>query len=83
MMPTMNIHDQLVADIEAFMQRHEMHKTDFGVLSLGNKHTVRRLRNGMGISSHRIARLYKFMADYDRLHGRRGQKKATHVRAAA
>ena len=73
----MNIHDKLVKDIDAFLLRHGMFKTDFGVLALGNKHTVRRLHAGMGISSHRIARLYSFMADYDRLHAsNKRQKKA-------
>jgi hypothetical protein len=79
----MNIHDQLVTDIDAFLARHGMFPTEFGVLALSNKHTVRRLREGMGISSHRIARLYEFMADYDRSHGRRGQKKANHSSVAA
>lgn len=46
----MDIHDQLVKDIDAFLLRHGMYKTEFGVLALGNKHTVRRLHAGMGIS---------------------------------
>lgn len=83
MLARMNIHDQLVKDIDAFLLRHGMYKTEFGVLALGNKHTVRRLHAGMGISSHRIAALYRFMADYDRLHGSRRQKKANHPNIAA
>lgn len=81
----MSIHDKLVSDIDAFLLRHGMFPTTFGVLSLGNKHTVRRLRGGMGISSHRIARLYAFMADYDRLHvsNKRQKKAANQSRAAA
>ena len=80
---TTSIHSQLVADINAFLARHNLYPTEFGILALGNKHTVRRLRNGMGISSHRIDRLYKFMADYERIHGVPRQKKATSSRVAA
>lgn len=84
MVATMDIHEKLVRDIDAFLLRHRMHKTEFGERALGNKHTVRRLHNGMGISSHRIARLYSFMADYDRLHAsNRRQKKANLSNVAA
>ena len=78
----MNIHDQLVADIEAFLLKHGMSKTELGIHALSNKHTVRRLHEGMGISSHRIAALYNFMRAYETGNGRRRKANHSSIQAA-
>ena len=72
----MGIHDTLIADIEAFLLRHGMNQTQFGIASLGNPHILRRLRDGHGLSTTRADKLYSWMREYDRGNGRR--RKANH-----
>ena len=59
------IADQLLADIEAFLDRYEMKPTTFGWLSCRDKATVRRLREGLGITSKRIDQIREFMRTYE------------------
>lgn len=72
------IADQLLADIERFLAEHEMKPTTFGWLSCRDKATVRRLREGLGITSKRIDQIREFMANFEG-NGRRARRKRAHA----
>lgn len=62
----MDILKQLTADIDAFLARHGMLPTQFGVLALNDGGLMTKLRGGTDIRASRIDRIYKFMSDYEK-----------------
>lgn len=57
----------LLAEIEAFLKRHDMKPTVFGRSCLNDGHLVRLLRNGKDISLSRADRIRRFMAEKDEI----------------
>lgn len=56
--------DDLLAKIERFMARHGIPAGRFGTESCGNKHIVRRLRNGFGCNMRTGDRIIAYMEAY-------------------
>lgn len=56
---------KLLADIEAFLARHDMYQTDFGVRAVNDRRCVGRLREGFDITLGKAERIYLFMAAYE------------------
>lgn len=67
----MSTRDQILAEIEAFLVRHDMSAGTFGIKCMRNPSFVYRLRNGQGILDSSIDKVRAFMADYDRPLARR------------
>lgn len=68
---TMSTRDQLLADIEAFLERHNMSAGDFGLECLNNVSFVYKLRRGDDVLASTIDRVREFMASRDRPLARR------------
>jgi len=60
----MTAREQLISEIEAFLERHQMYPTTFGRLAANDTALVSRLRNGASVRLDTADRLRKFMADY-------------------
>lgn len=61
----MNTSARLLEDIEAFLQRHRMSATAFGLAAINDGHLVRRLRKGRGVNSRTLDRVKLYMAKTD------------------
>ena len=87
----MSITDQLLAEIEAFLIRHDMASSTFGRISSRDPHILPWLRKGNGITTRRYEHLKKFMANYEisqhraraRARARRKKPTSRNSRAAA
>ena len=55
---------QLLADIEAFLECHQLPPTRFGDEALGDRHFVRQLRAGRCVWPETEAKVRRFMATY-------------------
>lgn len=62
----MSTKDKLISDIEAFLKRHELGPTQFGLMSLRDGALMIKLRRGSDITTSRADRVYKFMADFEK-----------------
>lgn len=62
--PLMSTSKELLKEIEAFMSRHDMKATTFGLSSCADPHVVRWLREGGGVTSTRIDKIKRFIRDY-------------------
>jgi hypothetical protein len=57
--------EQLVSDIEAFLQEHtDVSATAFGQLAMGDRHLVRQLRAGRRVWPETEAKVRKFMESF-------------------
>lgn len=56
----------LLADIEAFLEAQSMKPTRFGVEALGDRHFVKQLRNGRRTWPETEGRVRRYMASYRR-----------------
>ncbi len=54
----------LLAEIEAFLERHDISASRFGTLAMGNPSFVLRLRGGANLTSESIVRARAWMAAY-------------------
>ena len=54
----------LLREIEQFLVEHNLPATRFGRLACNDLHTVRRLRQGLGVTMRRVERLREFMRKY-------------------
>lgn len=61
---------ELLAEIEKFLEQHDMAPTTFGRLSCGDNHAVARLRKGLGLTVKRAETFRKFMDEYESLSGK-------------
>jgi len=52
---------ELIQDIEAFIERHQMTPTDFGLLSIGDPNLYRHLKNGRNPRFPTLDRIRSFM----------------------
>lgn len=57
----------LIAEVEAFLDRHEMSPTAFGLASVNDGHFVRDLREGKDIKLSTVDRVIKFMAGRNKI----------------
>lgn len=55
--------DQLLQEIEAYIERNAMSATAFGEASINDRHLVRRLREGGSVTLDTSDRLRAFMAE--------------------
>ncbi len=62
----MSTRDQILAEIEAFLERHKMSAGEFGIQCMRNPSFVYRLRRGQGILDSSIDRARAFMAEHDK-----------------
>lgn len=60
----MTAREELLTDIEAFIAKHELRPTHFGLQALNDPAFVFRLRQGKSVRSDTIDRLREFMRDY-------------------
>ena len=75
----MTAREKLLADVEAFLTRHDMNHTRFGKLALNDTAFVTRLRAGKDLRFDTADRVRAFMDTYKAQHG---QKKAERHAAA-
>jgi hypothetical protein len=55
----------LIAEVEAFLERHAMSATRFGLASVNDGHFVRELREGKDIKLSTAEKVIGFMAKHD------------------
>lgn len=61
----MSLREKFVADVEAFIKRHDMHQTTFGLLSCRDGSFYARIKAGT-IGLKRMERAREFMDEYDK-----------------
>jgi hypothetical protein len=61
----MNNNEKLLDDLEAWMVRYGVADSTFGVLSIGDGHLVKRIREGKRIRRSTVLRIRKFMQRYE------------------
>jgi len=84
MVLAMSTKDKLLADINAFLGRHNMRAADFGKWALNDTGFVYRLRQDLDPKSSTVDRCRAYMAQYERDHPLdRKRKKAAEQRSAA
>lgn len=66
---------EILGEIEQFLERHAMSAARFGTEAMGNPSFVMRLRRGVDIKSSTIDRARDFMASYNRPPPRRRRKR--------
>lgn len=66
MVLAMSTKDKLLADINAFLGRHNMRAADFGKWALNDTGFVYRLRKGLDPKASTIDKVRAFMKDYGR-----------------
>jgi hypothetical protein len=54
----------MLKNIEKFIEKHNIAPTTFGILSCGNPHIVRLLRQGKGWNSRTEEKIRKFIKSY-------------------
>ena len=64
MVAVMTITEQLLAEIEAFLVQHDMRPTTFGEMACRDRHLVRWLRQGRGITTNRYEQIKTFMRQH-------------------
>lgn len=62
--------EQLLAEIEAFIARHDIRASYFGRDIAGDFSLVHRLRRGSGVRLETVDRIRRYIADYDAKHKR-------------
>ena len=62
----MSTRDEILAEIEAFLVRHNMSAGAFGIKCMRNPSFVYRLRDGQGIMDTTIDKARSFMRAYDK-----------------
>jgi len=60
----MEVVNPLLAEIEAFMETHNMGAARFGIAAMGDKHFIRDLRNGRRTWPETESKVRLFMATY-------------------
>ena len=55
---------ELLSELEAFLDKTGMRPTTFGLLSCNDAHAIRRLREGYGVTMRRADTMRQFMRDY-------------------
>lgn len=68
--------DELLASIEAFIEKNSMSATAFGELAMNDRHLIRRLRRGGSVTMDTADLLRLFMANYRPPSRRRGNAAA-------
>ena len=63
-MGTMTSTQELLTELEAFLDKSGMPPTTFGLRSCNDAHAVRRLREGYGVTMRRADIMRQFMRDY-------------------
>jgi len=63
--------DQLLSEIETFLERHDMAPTKFGTLAMNDAKFVGRLRAGQRVRLDTADRVRDFMRSYGRVGNRR------------
>jgi hypothetical protein len=56
---------ELLQDIDSFLERYGVADSTFGVLSTGDGHLIRRIREGKRIRRSTVLRIRKFMQRYE------------------
>lgn len=81
----MTTKELLLTEIEAFLTWHDMAPTEFGELSCKDRHVVRRLRDGFGLTVDRLDEIREFMATFSPKprRKRRQKNRSGNVSAAA
>ena len=82
MRPMTSIQD-LLSELEAFLAKHEMPPTTFGLRACNDAHAVRRLRDGYGLTMRRAETMRQFMRDYRPERPGRSRRRQNRERVAA
>lgn len=61
--------EALLAEIEAFLNAHDMAPTNFGLEAVNDGHLVRDLRNGKDVTLSRADKIRAFIASYKKRKG--------------
>ena len=65
MMIFMSTREQFLAEIEAFLARHDMSPSAFGMLSRGNRMIVFRYRKGASPNTETMDHIRAWMAEFE------------------
>jgi hypothetical protein len=57
--------DELLRELDRFLERHGFSDSTFGLRATGDGHLVRRIRDGRAIRRSSIVKIRRFMARYE------------------
>lgn len=60
----MSTHEQLLSEIEVFLERHAMAPTTFGLRSVNDAKLVANLRSGSDVTTRTLDRVRSYMRDF-------------------
>jgi hypothetical protein len=61
----MNPNDDLLRELDRFLEHYGISDSSFGVLATGDGHLVRRIRDGRAVRRSTVVRVRRFMARYE------------------
>lgn len=79
----MSTREQLIKEMDAFLQQTGMTKSVFGTLAANDDKFVERVKAGSGFTVRTLDRVRKFMSEYNKKGGKPRPKKAVASHAAA
>ena len=57
--------EELIQELDTFLARHGLADTRFGILSVGDGHLMRRIRDGKTIRRSTVLKIRKFCQRYE------------------
>lgn len=57
--------EELIQELDTFLDRHGLADTRFGILSVGDGHLMRRIRDGKTIRRSTVLKIRKFCQRYE------------------
>ncbi len=59
------MNNELLRELDAFLNRHGIADSTFGISAVGDSHLVQRIRNGRPIRRSTILKIKKYMARHE------------------
>lgn len=78
----MSTHQQLLAEIEAFLKRHDVRPTTFGLRAVNDAKLVANLRSGADVTTRTLDRVRTYMRSFEGNGGNHPSRRAS-ARVAA
>jgi hypothetical protein len=57
--------EELIEELDSFLDRHGLADTRFGILAVGDGHLVKRIRDGRPIRRSTVLKIRKWMQRYE------------------
>ena len=61
----MNNQESLIAELDAFLNRHGIADSTFGIRAVGDSHLIKRIRDNRPIRRSTVLKIRKYIARYE------------------